>query len=114
MPPPPPVVHSGVASPLLKCLSLFSCSPKPSRGRASPCSHRLQVAAITSIQPTVSLAGSVNSVEWHDYRYDILLIIESKKRHVLEGLVLKFRLFCVSEDHMFSHLYKFYHYEEVL
>ena len=34
-------------SPLLKflCLSLFSCSPKPSRGRAYPCSHHLRLAA---------------------------------------------------------------------
>ena len=60
--PPPPMVHSNVASPLLKCLSLFSCSPKPNRGQASLCNHHLQVAAITSIQPTVSLAGFVNSI----------------------------------------------------
>lgn len=32
MPPPPLVIHASVASPLLKCLSLFSRSPKPSHG----------------------------------------------------------------------------------
>ena len=42
------------------------------------------------------------------------LITKSEKRLLLEGLVLNFRLFYDSEDHKFSHLYKFYHYEEIL
>ena len=49
-------------SPLLKCLSLFSCSLKLSHGRASPCSHHLRVTATTSIELTVSLGGFVNAI----------------------------------------------------
>ena len=49
-------------SPLLKCLSLFSCSLKLSHGRDSPCSHHLRIIATTSIELTVSLGGFVNMI----------------------------------------------------
>ena len=97
IPPPPPVVYAGVASSLQKCRFLFSCSPKPSRGRASPCSHRLRVSATTSIQPTISLAGSVNSVSKPLLPNSPLSVIIFRKiKMSLENYILFFQYFDIN------------------
>ena len=79
-------------SPLLKflCLSLFSCSLKPSRGRAYPCSHHLRLAA-TSLHRWIFQHGiRINFAQLGP----LLLSLEKKKMSFYFVFFLYFDVIC--------------------